>query len=449
MFDKFKIKSKLIIFFILIGTIPMAIIGLISYNKTSQSLYHEHLNNLNSVNKIKSVQIESYFKTITSQIKQLASSRNSIEAVEKLIHYKEVMGISAEEAFDVSSPEYKEIWAELTPYFKDYIERFDYYDFFICTLSGQIMYTVARESDLGENLQFGRLKDTHIASLWRKVIKNHEVVIEDFAPYEPSNNEPASFIGFPFYKDGIITQVIMLQISHQKINSFMQEKTGMGETGESYLVGSDYLMRSDSRLVSESTLLKQKIKTFAVDEALSGNSGNNTYNDYHGFPVIGAYAPLDIPDLDWVIISEIDEEETLLAANEIMMDSIYITLIVLLLVSIIGYLVAMKLARPIISISNASKQVSQGNLNVHIDIDNKDEIGDLARYFNEMVSNIRHSVTEINNKTIEAEKALKEADELKDAAEAEKEYLSRNADLLLENMDRFSQGDLTMRLVPE
>ena len=40
--------------------------------------------------------------------------------------------------------------------------------------------------------------------------------------------------------------VVALQLSLDAINGIMQQRAGMGETGETILVGSDYLMRSDS-----------------------------------------------------------------------------------------------------------------------------------------------------------------------------------------------------------
>ena len=41
---------------------------------------------------------------------------------------------------------------------------------------------------------------------------------------------------------------VAIQIPINQINQIMQERTGLGKTGETYLVGPDKLMRSDSFL---------------------------------------------------------------------------------------------------------------------------------------------------------------------------------------------------------
>ena len=77
------------------------------------------------------------------------------------------------------------------------------------------------------------------------------------------------------------------------MNSIMQVSAGMGETDESYIVGSDYLMRSDSRFSEESTILVSEVKTATVDAALDGQTGVRTIADYRGIDVLSAYGPLD------------------------------------------------------------------------------------------------------------------------------------------------------------
>lgn len=66
---------------------------------------------------------------------------------------------------------------------------------------GHVMYTAAKESDLGENLTHGSLKNSALAEVFNKVKKLKRAVFVDIKPYLPSNNEPAMFIGTPIYID--------------------------------------------------------------------------------------------------------------------------------------------------------------------------------------------------------------------------------------------------------
>lgn len=202
-------------------------------------------------------------------------------------------------------------------YYKKYIERYDYYDFFLINPDGFCFYTVARESDYQTNLISGRFKDSNLGALVRQVMQSKVYGIADFSPYAPSNNDPAGFIALPIIQDGEVEMVIALQLSLDAINGIMQKREGMGETGETYLVGSDKLMRSNSFLdpsnhsVSASFARPDTgaVDTAASRAALAGKKGTEIVIDYNGNPVLSAYTPLEISGLDWVLIAEIDEAE--------------------------------------------------------------------------------------------------------------------------------------------
>ena len=150
--------------------------------------------------------------------------------------------------------------------------------------------------------------------------------IVDFAPYAPSNDEPAAFIAKPIYHEQKLELVVVLQLSLDSINGIMQQREGMGESGETYLVGSDMLMRSDSFLMPETHSVKAsfanpaqgKVATLASSEALKGNSGTRKIIDYTGGEVLSAYTPVKVGNLNWALIAEIDASEALSASNLIM-----------------------------------------------------------------------------------------------------------------------------------
>lgn len=117
-----------------------------------------------------------------------------------------------------------------------------------------------------------------------------------------------------------------LQLSLDSINSMMQLREGMGETGESYLVGQDYRMRSDSYLdktghsVSASfsgSIEQNGVKTEASELALRGESGIRHINDYNGNSVLSSFSPLKVGSTNWAVIAEIDTSEAFHAIDTI------------------------------------------------------------------------------------------------------------------------------------
>ena len=86
----------------------------------------------------------------------------------------------------------------------------------------------------------------------------------------------------------------------------MRFTAGMGDSGETYLVGPDGLMRSQSRFSDAPTLLETKVDNLSVRDGQSGKSGARIVADYRGIPVLSVYAPLDFGGQPFVLLAEIE-----------------------------------------------------------------------------------------------------------------------------------------------
>ena len=107
---------------------------------------------------------------------------------------------------------------------------------------------------------------------------------------------------------------VLLEISGDAINNIMLESSpenGLGTTGESYLVGRDYLMRSTSRFISNS-FLKTKVMTEGAINAFKNGEGSSVIRDYRNIPVLSSYRKINISELNWVILAEIDLAEAMI-----------------------------------------------------------------------------------------------------------------------------------------
>ena len=116
---------------------------------------------------------------------------------------------------------------------------------------------------------------------------------------------------------------------------------------------------------------------------------------------------------------------------------------------ILGYFIAKRISSPIKMLNTASQKLAQGNTDVNIAITSNDELGKLEMSFNEMAKDIKKHIFEINNKSKEAEKSRIEAESAKKHAETQQKYLAKNTRILVEEMENFSNGDLTIFIKPE
>jgi methyl-accepting chemotaxis protein len=208
---------------------------------------------------------------------------------------------------------YSEAHAKLHSLARDFVTGRGYYDFFLIDLDGDIIYTVEKEADFGTNLFDGPYKDSGLADVFQRAItaeRVDEVALSDIARYAPSNDAPAIFAG-KLVRDhaGEPLGVLALQLPSDEIADIMHFTAGMGESGETYLVGEDLLMRSDSRFSKRSTIMEMQVDTETVHLALEGQRGVAFTPDYRGIMVLSAYDFIDVDNARWAVIAEIDATE--------------------------------------------------------------------------------------------------------------------------------------------
>ncbi len=289
-------------------------------------------------------------------------------------------------------------------FYAKYRQMYGYYDLFLINPDGFVFYTVAREADYQTNMVNGKYSSSNLGELVREVLKTKQYGMADFKPYAPSNDEPAAFIAQPVVHNGNVNIIVALQLPLDAINGIMQERTGMGSTGETYLIGSDKLMRSDSFLdptghsVKASfagTVEKNGVDTEGAREALAGKTEAKVIIDYNGNPVLSAYAPVKLEGATWALLAEIDEAEVKEPINSLI-KSIFITGIVIAIILAIGALfIAGTIANPLIKGVTFARSVAEGDLTTKIEIDQKDEVGMLSQALGEMMEKLKSVVQDI------------------------------------------------------
>ncbi|MGM0424845.1 MAG: methyl-accepting chemotaxis protein [Thermodesulfobacteriota bacterium] len=292
-------------------------------------------------------------------------------------------------------------------FFTEYIEANDYYDLFLINANGYVYYTATQEADYQTNMLDGEFSDSNLGELVQEVLRTKSYQVADFAPYEPSGGQPAAFVAQPVLENGEVQSIVAMQISLEAINSIMQERAGMGETGETYLVGPDKLMRSDSFLDQEGHSVQASfagnvqdngVDTAAVSSALEGNTDAEIIKDYNGNPVLSAYTPVEITDdLSWVLLAEIDEAEVQQPVNNLVRSILIVAAVIAVLVVLIALFVANLISRPLIKGVGFAQTVAEGNLNADLEVHQKDEIGMLADALRDMVNKLRNIVSDVQS----------------------------------------------------
>jgi methyl-accepting chemotaxis protein len=309
-----------------------------------------------------------------------------------------------------------------------YAENFGYYDIFLMGADGYAFYTIAREPDYHTNLVTGPYKDSNLGALVQEILEEPATLFTDVAFYAPSGNAPAAFFGVPVFENpdntGNLQMIVAAQISIDDINQIMNEASGLGETGESYIIGQDFLGRMDSRFIEqfgvETTVLNPDfaVDTRAVRSAIAGESGQDTIIDYRGLPVMSVWAPFVIypPNEEhpegqvWAVMTEIDESEALQPIN-LLARSLGIAIgLTALVVGAMGVVVGTRFAlgfvKPILNLTETATQVAAGNLDLRLATDSVDEIGTLTATFNNMTEQLQDTLEGLEQRVSDRTKDL-------------------------------------------
>ncbi len=122
----------------------------------------------------------------------------------------------------------------------------------------------------------------------------------------------------------------------------------------------------------------------------------------------------------------------------------------LILVSIfVSFGVNYFISKPIKIIGNTANDFAEGNTKAKVDYSSKDELGNLSNVINAMMSSVNDAMVETKKQKQAAEEALEEANILKQKSEEQERYLSENTRVILGEMEKFSQGDLTVSVQSE
>jgi len=308
--------------------------------------------------------------------------------------------------------------ARFNGYFRELIIQKGFRDVFLINATGDVVYTARKGVELGSNVLTGPYRgEGNLPDAFRATMATNDigyVNITDFAEYLPAG-QPTAWMLVPIGPPGRANGVMAIEYPASGITALVTdnrewEQAGMGRTGEVFLVGDDDLMRSDSRLFltdqdayrravisagtpaevadrairQRTTVLIQPVGTKASDAARRGQTGTLIATDYLGRRALQAYAPLNLKNLDWVIVASINTEEAFAPDRKFTELLVRSTALIIILTCLAAMLWAKLFVRPIKRLEDGVQQISTGDYNVSVPVTSKDEFGDLSVAFNEM-----------------------------------------------------------------
>ncbi|UJP00957.1 MAG: ATP-binding protein [Nitrosomonas sp.] len=389
-----SLTQRFAVWFTLVSLLPILVIGNSLLHTFEKEIKKSAIRNVSAIADKKIEQIDSYLK---ERFLDSSLVRDSSTTHKALIEFSRIF-----EQSGVDSDDYRELDASYRENFKRFVEEAKYYDIFLISTKGDIVYTQAHESDFATNLLTGPYRDTGLGKVTRYALDNLKSSISDFERYAPSRGAIAAFVATPVIINGEIKGVLALQIFSERVFAVIANNVGLSESGETVVVRLEDAqtalvmapLKYDSAAALERRISLNIPFAESIRNALNGDSGGALTLDYRGKEVVAAWRYL--PLMKWGIVVHIDAEEAFASVYKVHFIGLVILVLTLLAALLGAVLFNRRVVDPLKHLNRSAMEISAGNLHQRVAIEGWDEMRQLANTFNFMVERLNASDQERN-----------------------------------------------------
>ncbi|WP_420546860.1 methyl-accepting chemotaxis protein [Curvivirga sp.] len=456
-----KLLPVIIVGLVLLSTV---IVGGVSFVAAQNALSDEAEEKLSALTSARTKMVQDYFFTIEQDLATQISSKGFQKIVRDFTNGWDYMKEKASEdlrRFYITENEFpadqrdqldkaKEDFSKYSlnhkkhhPWLRDYVKDRGYLDLYIFNKKGDLTYTLYKQDDYATNFLTGPWKDTALGQAVSETLEMQapgQMHYVDLSRYAAKGDQIAGFLVAPVYNQRKnLISVIAIQLPIDRIDQIMHDAVGLGETGETYLIGDDSLWRSNSRFSEQKTLLENETRNASVEDAVAGNSGKAIERNADGVKVITAYAPLSFNGLNWAVMAEQQHSEATAAATELGWFILILLLVVIIVASIVGLAVGRNIAGNILSLVSSMEELAKDASQAEIpEMDRKTAFGKIA----EVLKGFKQTMMDGQRLAAETAAAQEERTQRARAISSLVEKFDQQAHETLQDVDRATQ-DMT------
>jgi len=382
-FSRRSLTARLVVTFLVISILMVAIVGLVAYGRARSALEASIYDRLNAVADAKTDALDRW---IAEQQRNVVF----IGTLPQVANEGRVL-MAARSSEQVRSSAYGALSTQLTQAVN---QTSDAQELMVLDPKGTIVVSTVQadegKSQAGERFFKRGVSHTTVQS-----------------PYTSNlNGQSTITVSTPLFDQGgtgVQIGVLAANLNLERLDGIVLTHTGLGDTGASYLVDPDH--RFVHKILDAGGYTKG-VHSPAIDQALTGHSGQGLYDSYAGVPVIGVYRWL--PQHDAALIVEMSQQEALAPARRLAITTFLIGLAVVAVMAVVIYLAARRIAKPILAITETATAVTAGDLTREAPVTTDDEVGELATSFNTMTGQLRETLEGLEQRVEERTKELNE-----------------------------------------
>ncbi len=403
-----SLTHHLVLWFIVVALLPLLLFGYLSLQQNETALRIETQARMSRLVDKKTMEIKVYLAERAQNAQMLARSPLAEQAMDTLSRAYAQHG--------PDSVAYLMADQQFRSRFSAYIDESAlFYDIFLITPQGEIIYTDKHEADFATNLIDGPYRDSQLARAFRESGMTFESNFSGFETYAPSG-APAAFIAAPIMYNGMFRGVIAFQLSTENVYRVALDASGLGATGETLLArltsGDEALFVAPLRHDPQAAMQRKidmKTSNIPMRSALLGRHGSGIETDYSGRQVVAAWHY--VPELRWGMVVKMDADEAFAPLYRERQTLLEILLALILLAGVAALYFGRRLVVPLKGFAQTADAVARGDLSKRAAESGLGEIGVLGRAFNHMAANLQSLYRTLEDRVEERTRELNVSNE--------------------------------------
>jgi signal transduction histidine kinase len=383
--SRHSLARRLMAGLLLISVIPLTGLSLLNLYNFEAALIHTVTADVASIADKKADQIETYLNERRVDMHLLS-------------HFPDIRmiydGLQAGYSRGIDSDAYRQAATRAEKLLAELAAGYDYHDMLVINSAGEVIFSLNKEADFHANLRTAPYRDTVLGQGFHNAMA---LLSTEFSAVDidaPSGNKTAAFITTPLLSNGLPIGVLAAQINLEILQPVIEDRIGLGETGETILA-----QQTQDRLSYTSHLrhlgniappIQVSFDQVAepMRHALRGERGQGLSVDYAGQDVAAAWRYL--PGLHWGMVVKIDAQEVFAPLVRLRLHTALGLVVLVLMAGAAAIFLGFSLIAPLHHFIDVINEVARGDLKQRVDLTRQDELGQLAAAFNKMTDEVQN-----------------------------------------------------------
>ena len=373
------IRTRLLVAFVALILLVTTVNGVVSAVMGYRSGQEQVIAQLESVAALKEAEIETWVDSLQAELDTMLTGENAGQYIRVVLQEESPNPADYQEAHDRLQGRFQKSlnWLEET---------------FMMDLKGHVSLS-------SDATQEGKI---HVGGAYfQRGLENFYVHPPS---YSPSMGQMSVLVTQPVLDQrGAVVGVLAGRASMDTLSKIMLERAGLGQTGETYLVGANHAMLTESRSGEEGIY----VRTEGSNAAIRNHAhGSGLYDGYWDEPVVGVYHWL--PELEVALLAEQGQTEAFSSLYTMLAVNAGVVLVAVMLAVAGSLFVTRSIANPLADLAETATQIADGDLERVATVKREDEIGAVAQAFNQMTTRLRDLIGSLEQRVTERTRDLEQ-----------------------------------------